>query len=121
MRMRHRMAAPAALVTALLGAGIPAHAQLPGGVQMPSLPTTLPGKDQLLGQAKQMVADLTSLKESGKLAADQAKQVDELLPRANTLTSELAKPQVEISKLGQLSQEVTDLQKEVTALKSLVN
>ena len=48
-----------------------------------------------------MVEDLTSLKGSGKLAPEQTKQVDDLLPRANSLTSELAKPQVETSKLTQ--------------------
>jgi polyhydroxyalkanoate synthesis regulator phasin len=121
MRMRHRVTALASLLTALLMAGGTAHAQLPGGVQVPGLPTSLPGKDQLLGQAKQMVTELTSLKGSGKLTAEQAKRVDDdLLPRANSLTGELSKPQIETSKLGQLSRDVTDLQQQVTALKGLV-
>ncbi len=119
--MRHGMAATASVLTAALMAGAAAHAQLPGGVQVPGIPTSLPGKDQLLGQAKQMVEELTSLKGSGKLAPQQVKKVDEdLLPRANSLTSELSKPQVETGKLTQLSRDVTDLQKQITSLKSLV-
>ena len=123
MRRRDRtVAAIAILVAGVLGVGV-AHAQLPGGLQMPSsvtIPTSLPSKDQLLGQAKQMVSDLTSLKSNTSLPAAQVKKVDELLPRANSLTDELAKPQVETSRLGQLATELTDLQKQVTSLKSLV-
>jgi polyhydroxyalkanoate synthesis regulator phasin len=119
--MRHRVAAMASLLTAVLLSGAVAHAQLPGGVQVPGVPTSLPGKDQLLSQAKAMVTDLTSLKGSGKLSAEQAKKVDDdLLPRANSLTGELSKPQIETGKLTQLSRDVTDLQKQVTSLKSLV-
>jgi hypothetical protein len=114
------MAVVVPVLAAFLLAALPASGQLPGGVQVPGLPTSLPSVDQLLSQAKQMVADLTSLKGSGKLAADQTKKVDELLPRANSLTSELSKPQVETSRLARLSQDVADLQKQVTALKSLV-
>jgi polyhydroxyalkanoate synthesis regulator phasin len=122
--MRLRVATIASLLAGLLiGAGT-AHAQLPGGMQVPGgvqIPTSLPGKDQLLTQAKQMVEDLTSLKGSGKLAPEQAKKVDDdLLPRANSLTSDLAKPQVETSKLTQYARDLSDLQKQVTSLKSLV-
>jgi hypothetical protein len=79
---------------------------MPGGMQMPGgvgIPTSLPSKDQLLTQAKQMLEDLTSLKGNSNLAPAQATKVDELLPRANSLTSELSKPQVETSKLSQLA------------------
>jgi hypothetical protein len=118
--MRQRVATMASLVTAFLLAAAPASAQLPGGVQVPGIPTSLPSKDQLLEQARQMVADLTSLKGSGKLATDQAKKVDVLLPRASSLTDELSKPQVETGRLAQLSRDLADLQKQVAALKSLV-
>ncbi len=67
-----------------------------------------------------MVADLTSMKSSGKLAAPQTKQVDKLLPKATSLTSELGKPQVEPSKLSQLASQLSDLQKQVGALKGLM-
>jgi polyhydroxyalkanoate synthesis regulator phasin len=101
-----------------------AHAQLPGGMQLPGgvqIPTSLPSKDSLLAQAKQMVEELTSLKGSGKLAPEQAKKVDDdLLPRANSLSSDLAKPQVETSKLTQYARDLSDLQKQLTSLKSLV-
>ena len=121
--MRHGVATIASLLAGVLMAAGAVHAQLPGGVQIPGsvqIPTSLPSKDQLLAQAKQMLDDLTSLKGSGKLAAEQTKQVDDLLPRANSLTSELSKPQVETSKLAQLSRDLSDLQKQVTSLKSLV-
>lgn len=119
------MATIAWLLAGLLAVPVAAHAQLPGGIQVPGpggvqLPTSLPSKDQLLAEAKQMLEDLTSLKSSGKLAPEQAKKVDDLLPRANSLTSELAKPQVDAAKLPQLSRDLTDMQKEVGALKSLV-
>jgi len=101
-----------------------ALAQLPGGIKVPSGATSLPtgglSKDALLKQAKDMVADLTSMKSSGKLAADQAKQVDGLLPQATSLTGELEKPQVDAGKLPDLATRLGDLQKQVAALKGLV-
>jgi hypothetical protein len=104
-----------------------ALAQLPGGVQVPgtgslpaSIPTSLPSKDTLLQQAKGMVSDLTSMKTSGKLDAAQVKQVDTMLPKAQSLTSELEKPQIPTSKLTQLASSMSDLQKQMTTLKSLV-
>jgi len=122
--MRHRMATTmASLVAGLLIAAGAAHAPLPGGMQVPGgvpIPTSVPSKDQLLAQSKQLVEELTSLKGSGKLVPDQTKKVDELLPRANSLTTELAKPQVETSKLTQYARDLSDLQKQVTSLKSLV-
>ena len=67
-----------------------------------------------------MVSDLTSMKSSGKLAAEQTKQVDTLLPKATSLTSELEKPQVDAAKLPKLANDVSDLQKQVGALKSFM-
>ena len=121
--MSHRKVVGACVIVTLLVAPMEALAQLPGGVQLPggtSLPTGGFSKDALLTQAKAMVADLTSMKSSGKLAAPQAKQVDELLPKATSLTGELGKPQVEPSKLSQLASQLSDLQKQVGALKGLM-
>ena len=67
-----------------------------------------------------MVADLVSMKSSGKLAPEQTTQVDELLPKARSLTSELEKPQVEIGKLPQLASDMSDLQKQVSTLKGML-
>jgi hypothetical protein len=119
--MRYRLAIWAA-VAALLGP-VGAFAQIPGvgGVPgMGSLPTGGFSKDALLAKAKEMVSDLTSMKSSGKLAEEQSKQVDTLLPKATSLTSELEKPQVEAAKLPQLASDVSDLQKQVGALKSFM-
>ena len=121
--MSRRKVVSAWVIVILLVAPMGALAQLPGGVQLPggsSLPTGGFSKDALLTQAKEMVADLTSMKTSGKLAAPQTKQVDELLPKANSLTRELVKPQVEPSKLSQLASQLSDLQKQVGALKGLM-
>jgi outer membrane murein-binding lipoprotein Lpp len=112
----------ACMLAGLLMAPIPAPAQLPGGMQMPggALPMGGLSKDALLSQAKQMVTDLTAMKSSGKLAAEQVTQVDTLLPKATSLTTELAKPQIEATKLPQLATEVKDLQTQVGALKGLM-
>jgi hypothetical protein len=121
--MSHRKVVSAWVIVILLVAPMGAFAQIPGGVQLPggtSLPTGGFSKDALLTQAKEMVADLTSMKSSGKLAAPQAMQVDKLLPRATSLTSELGKSQVEPSKLSQLASQLSDLQKQVGALKGLM-
>jgi hypothetical protein len=77
-------------------------------------------KDALLTQATQVVTDLTLMKSSGKLAAEQATQVNTLLPKATSVTTELAKPQVEATRLPQLATDVSDLQKQVSALKGLM-
>jgi hypothetical protein len=92
-----------------------AQVQVPGVGQL-----AMPSKTQLLDQAKQMVQDLTSMKSSGKLTPDQAGKVDALLPKANALNTELAKPQIETSKLGQLAKDLGDLQKQVTDLKGMI-
>jgi hypothetical protein len=92
--------------------GIPA----PGGI---SLPTGGLSKDALLQQAKGLVADLTSMKDSGKLAPEQNRKVDELLPKATSLTGELEQPQVDAARLPGLASQLGDLQKQLAALKSL--
>ena len=112
-----RSAPPARSTPAASPAPVAARAQLPGGLP---LPTGGFSKDALLAQAKEMVADLVSMKSSGKLASEQTKQVDELLPKARSLTSELEKPQVETGKLPQLASDMSDLQKQVSALKGML-
>jgi hypothetical protein len=96
--------------------------------QMPSLPipggTALPmgglSKDTLLKQAKELLAELTSMKSQSTLAPEQMKQVDELLPKATSLTGELEKPQLDVARLPQLASSLGDLQKQVGMLKGLV-
>ena len=121
--MTHRPMIGAWVVAGVLVAPVLAPAQLPGGMQMPggmSLPKGGLSKDTLLNQAKTMVTDLTSMKSSGKLAPDQLTQVDNLLPKATSLTSELENPQVDAAKLPQLATDLSGLQKEVGALKALM-
>jgi len=127
--MRQQMLLGAVILTVLLGAPLPTLAQLPGGVQMPgkgSVPTGVPlptgalSKDALLQQSKDMVADLTSMKSSGKLTPPQMNQVDGMLPKAQSVASELEKPQVEASKLSQLASTLTDLQKQVGQFKAMM-
>ncbi len=122
--MRHRMMMISAwVVVGFFGAPVLAPAQLPGGMQMPggtSLPVGAFSKDALLNQAKAMVTDLASMKSSGKLAPEQVTQVDNLLPKATSLTSELEKPQVDAARLPQLATDLGDLQKQVSALKGLM-
>ncbi len=60
-------------------------------------------KDTLLNQAKALVTDLTSMKSGGNLAPSQVTQVDNLLPKATSLTGELEKPQVDAGRLPQLA------------------
>jgi len=117
--MRYRVAI-GALAAALIVGATGAFAQIPGVGSVPGVGSLPLSKDALLAKAKEMVSDLTSMKSSGKLAADQVKQVDTLLPKANSLTSELAKPQVEASRLPQLASDVSDLQKQVGTLKSFM-
>ena len=121
--MIRRLLIALSILAVLLTAPLGALAQMPGGVQVPgmgSLPTGMLSKDTLLQQAKGMVSDLTSMKSSGKLDAAQTKQVDGMLPKAQSLTSELEKPQVPPSKLTQLASSLTDLQKQMATLQSLV-
>jgi hypothetical protein len=98
-----------------------AAAQLPGGLSMPGgLPTGGLSKDSLLQQAKALLSDLTSMKSSGKLAPEQTQQVDELLPKAQSLNDELEKPQLDTARLPQLASNLSDLQKQVGPLKALM-
>ena len=110
------------MIGALIVAGLvvvpgTALAQLPGGIQLPMGGLS---KDSLLAQAKEMLADLVSMKSSGKLAPEQTKQVDDLLPKATSLTSELEKPQVDTGRLPQLASNLSDLQRQVGALKGML-
>ena len=109
-------------VAALVIGPVVVLAQIPGVGAVPGMGSLTGGfsKDSLLAQAKEMVSDLTSMKSSGKLAPEQTKQVDTLLPKATSLTSELEKPQVEAAKLPQLASDVSDLQKQVGVLKSFM-
>ena len=115
--MTYRGMIGALIVAGLLVVPGAALAQLPGGIQLPMGGFS---KDSLLAQAKEMVADLASMKSSGKLAPEQTKQVDELLPKATSLTSELEKPQVDAGKLPQLASNLSDLQRQVGALKGML-
>jgi hypothetical protein len=92
----------------------PALAQM----QVPGMSSMLPDKTMLLEQGKKLVADLTSMKSSGKLDAADTQKVDSMLPKANALNTELAKPQVEPSKLTKLAGQLGDLQKQAGALQS---
>jgi hypothetical protein len=121
--MTQRLLIALSVLTILLIAPFAALAQMPSVPKVPttgSLPTNMLSKDALLDQAKGMVSDLTSMKSSGKLDAAQTKQVDGMLPKAQSLTSELEKPQVPPSKLTQLASSLSDLQKQLTTLKGLV-
>jgi hypothetical protein len=88
--------------------------------QIPNVGSMLPDKAQLLDQAQRLVGDLTSMKSSGKLGAADTAKVDSLLPKATAVKNELAKPQVEPSRLTQLAGQLGDLQKQAGALKGLV-
>ena len=121
--MRRGMIVSASILAGLLMALSGAQAQLPGG--MPSaggmaLPTGSFSKDSLLKQAKELVSDLTSMKSNGSLAPAQAKQAGDLLPKAQSLTGELEKPQVEAARLPQLASDLSALQKQVSVLKGFM-
>jgi hypothetical protein len=135
--MRNRLPLVASILAALLSAPLASSAQMPerkpGTFGVPSAPSVpgvpvvrppsvpaVPSRDALLDQANGVVGDLTSLRNSGKLAASQAKQVDTLLPKATAVAGELAKPQVETTRLGQLASELNALQQQVTTLKGQV-
>jgi hypothetical protein len=105
-------------MAALACAAIVATTAAPAPAQMkiPGVGSMLPDKTALLEQGQKLVADLTSMKSSGKLNAADTQKVDSMLPKANALNTELAKPQVEPSKLTQLAGQLGDLQKQVSAL-----
>lgn len=94
-----------------------ARAQIPGVGSLPS--SMIPDKAALLEQAKKLVAELTAMKQDPKLPAADKGKVDALLPKATAVNSELAKPQVETSRLTQLAGQLGDLQKQVGALKGV--
>jgi hypothetical protein len=94
----------------------PTLAQVPG---IGSLPASL-DKGALLEQAKQLVAELTAMKQNPSLSPSDKGKVDSLLPQANSLNTELAKPQVEPSRLTQLAGQLGDLQKQVGSLKGMI-
>jgi len=104
----------ATAVCAMMPAVILAQTQIPG------IGSMLPDKAQLLEQAQKLVTDLTSMKSSGKLGAADTAKVDSLLPKATAVNTELAKPQVEPSRLTQLAGQLGDLQKQVGALKGVM-
>src|SRR5262245_59796743 len=110
-----RFVLAAVLLTSLIAA--PVSAQLPSVGSLPS--SVIPDKAALLEQAKKLLANLTALKQDPKLpAADKAK-VDAMIPKATTVNTELAKPQVEPSKLTQLAAQLTDLQKQYASLRGM--
>ena len=89
-------------------------------MQIPGVGSLLPDKAQLLELGQKLVADLTSMKSSGKLGAADTAKVDSLLPKATAVNTELAKPQVEPSRLAQLAGQLGDLEKQVGALKGVM-
>ena len=119
--MRRRTMIGAGILAVLLLAPPAAFAQLAvPGIGSGSLPMGGLSKDSLLNEAKGMVSDLSSMKSSGKLAPDQLTQVDDLLPKAQSLTSELEKPQVSATDLPKLAGNLSDLQKQVGVLKGFM-
>jgi hypothetical protein len=121
--MRVRSMIGSVVLLAVAVAPTIAWAQLPSGIPSPggmSLPTTGFSKDALLSQAKEALADLTSMKSSGKLAPEQVQKVDTLLPKAQSLNTELAKPQVDAASLPQMASNLSELQKEVGVLKGFM-
>ena len=107
------------LAPAFVCAQTPKSAQAPGSGQLS--PAQVPSRAQLATQVKRAVMDLAAMKNSGKvLPSDEEAKLGALLLRAAELTGDLEKPQIEASELSQLASEVSDLQKEVGALKMLV-
>jgi len=104
------------LAVALVAGAVPAVAV--AQMKLPSVGSMLPDKAQLLEQGQKLVSELTAMKSSGKLSAADSAKVDTMLPKANAVNTELAKPQVEPSRLTQLAGQLGDLQKQVSALKA---
>jgi hypothetical protein len=105
------------LVAALLVAALtPATvcAQIPGIGSLPS--SMFPDKAVLLEQGKKLLADLTAMKQDPKLPAADKTKVDSLIPKTTAVNTELAKPQVEPSRLTQLAGQLGDLQKQYASL-----
>ena len=89
----------------------------PVSAQLPSVGSMLPDKATLLEQGKKLLADLTAMKQDPKLPAADKTKVDAMIPKATAVNTELAKPQVEPSKLTQLATQLGDLQKQYAALR----
>jgi hypothetical protein len=106
----------ATLIVATL-APVTAGAQIPGVGSLPGASKL--DKTALLDQAKKLVADLTAMKQDPKLPAADKSKVDTLLPKAEAVNTELAKPQVEPTRLPQLASQLGDLQTQVGALKGV--
>jgi hypothetical protein len=120
--MTYRIVVGVLGLAGLLLAPIASSAQL-GGMQMPggmSLPTGGFSKDSLLQQAKSILSDLTSMKSDPKLGTEQKKQVDDMLPKAQSINDELEKPKVDAGRLPQLAQNLSDLQKQLGVLKGFL-
>lgn len=108
----------------MVGLAVLACAMMPAvtlaQMKMPSVGSMLPDKAQLMEQAQKLVSDLTAMKSSGKLGAADSAKVDSLLPKATAVNTELAKPQVEPSRLTQLAGQLGDLQKQASSLQGLM-
>lgn len=103
------------LLAAFLVATMLAPAPVPA--QIPGLGSFTLDKSALLEQATKLVSDLTAMKQDPKLTPADKGKVDTLLPKATAVNTELAKPQVEPSRLTQLAGQLGDLQKQYGALK----
>ena len=110
MRIRQTVLACVLAMNALSPAAL--YAQIPASL--------IPDKTMLLEQAKKLVAELTAMKQDPKLAPSDRDKAGALLPQANAVSSELAKPQAEPGRLAQLAGQLGDLQKQVGALKGVV-
>jgi hypothetical protein len=104
----------AALAAVLLASTL---VSAPVSAQLPSVSSMLPDKATLLEQGKKLLADLTAMKQDPKLPAADKTKVDAMIPKATAVNTELAKPQVEPSKLTQLAAQLGDLQKQYAALR----
>src|SRR5262249_31113165 len=100
----------AALSAATLTA-VSVHAQLPG------VSSLIPDKATLHEQAKKLLAELTKIKKDPKVSRAEKSKGDNLTPQPTAVNTELAKPQVEPSKLTKLAAQLGDLQKQVAAIK----
>jgi hypothetical protein len=107
------------LTVALTPASV--SAQLPGVGSLPSASSLMPDKAALLEQGKKLLADLTAMKQDPKLPAADKTKVDTLIPKATAVNTELAKPEVEPSRLTKLAGQLGDLQKQYASLKGMGN
>ena len=101
-----------ALIAAPL-APVPVQAQIPGVSSM------IPDKAALLEQGKKLLAELTAMKQDPKVSAADKGKIDKMIPQATSVNTELAKPNVEPTKLTQLAGQLGDLQKQLGAIKGM--